>query len=294
MSRLAIASLALLAASCSHRPAPPSTADAEVRSPAEEPGARVEFRVDGRTVRSMTLGELAARVAPETVENFDGYYHRTKRFRAMRLDRVLAEGFRGAVTGALGARQFVLRARDGYTVPIAGERLLEPGAYLAVRDLDRPGWEPIGPQHANPGPAYLVWREPSQVDLETHPRPWQLAVIEVARFEAAFPHTAPEGEPEGSLARRGYAIFTDRCIRCHAVNREGGRVGPDLNVPMSVTEYRPDAQIRAYIRNPLTFRYGAMPAHPDFAERDLDALLGYLRAMALRKHDPDARPDAGP
>ena len=294
MSRLAAASLALLAASCSHRPSPPSPADAEARPMAEEPGARVEFRVDGRTVRSMTLGELTARVAPETVENFDGYYHRTKRFRAMRLDRVLAEGFRGAVTGALGTRQFVLRASDGYTVPIAGERLLEPGAYLAVRDLDRPGWEPIGPQHANPGPAYLVWREPSQVDLETHPRPWQLAVIEVTRFEAAFPHTAPEGEPEGSLARRGYSIFTDRCIRCHAINREGGRVGPDLNVPMSVTEYRPEAQIRAYIRNPLSFRYGAMPAHPDLAEQDLDALLGYLRTMALHKHDPDARHDAGP
>jgi mono/diheme cytochrome c family protein len=294
VSRLVAVSLALLAASCSHRPAAPAPADAEARSSAEEPGARLEFRVDGRTVRSMTLGELAARVEPETIENFDGYYRRTKRFRAMRLDRVLAEGFRGAVTGALGTKQFVLRARDGYTVPISGERLLEPGAYLAVRDLDRPGWEPVGPQHANPGPAYLVWREPSQVDLETHPRPWQLAVIEVARFETAFPHTAPEGEPEGSLARRGYAIFTDQCIRCHAINREGGRVGPDLNVPMSVTEYRPEAQVRAYIRNPLTFRYGAMPAHPNLGAQDLDGLLGYLRAMALRKHDPDARPDAGP
>lgn len=294
MSRLAAASLALLLASCGHRPAPPSPADSDTRPAAEEPGARMEFRVDGRTVRSMTLGELTTRVEPETVENFDGYYHRTRRFRAMRLDRVLAEGFRGAVTGPLATKQFVLRARDGYTVPISGERLLEPGAYLAVRDLDRPGWEPIGPQHANPGPAYLVWREPSQVDLETHPRPWQLAVIEVARFETAFPHTAPEGEPEGSLARRGYAIFTDQCIRCHAINREGGRVGPDLNVPMNVTEYRPEAQIRAYIRNPLSFRYGAMPAHPNLAEQDLDGLLGYLRAMALRKHDPDARPDAGP
>ena len=178
-------------------------------------------------------------------------------------------------------------------MPIAGERLLEAGAFLAVRDLDRPGWEPIGPQRANPGPAYLIWREPSQVDLETHPRPWQLAVIEIARFEAVFPHTAPTGEPEGSPARRGYAIFTDLCIRCHAVNREGGRVGPELNVPQNITEYRPEAQIRAYIRNPLTFRYTAMPAHPNLGDGDLDGLVAYLRAMAQRKHDPDARPDAG-
>ncbi len=294
MSHRPVTALALLLAACSHRPAAVITLDAGPDALAEEPAARLEFRVQGRTVRVLTLGELTARVAPETVENFDGYYHRTKRFRALRLDRVLAEGFGGIVQEPLRTLQFVLRARDGYTVPISGERLLEAGAYLAVRDLDRPGWEPIGPQRANPGPAYLVWRESSQVDLETHPRPWQLAAIEVARFETVFPHTTPAGEPDGSTARRGYVIFTDLCIRCHAINREGGRVGPELNVPMNITEYRPEEQIRAYIRNPMTFRYGAMPPHPNLSEADLDGLLGYLRAMALRKHDPDARPDAGP
>lgn len=287
--------LALSLGACGLHPPGTSAPDAgRVAAAAEDPDARLEFRVDGRTVRVLTLGELTALLGPETVENFDGYYHRAKRFRALRLDRVLAEAFGGAVREPLRTRQFLLRARDGYTVPISGERLLEPGAYLAVRDLDRPGWEPIGPQRANPGPAYLVWREPSQVDLETHPRPWQLAVIEIARFEAVFPHTAPAGEPDGSPARRGYAIFTDLCIRCHAINREGGRVGPELNVPQGVTEYRPEAQIRAYIRNPLTFRYSAMPAHPHLGDGDLDGLIAYFRAMALRKHDPDARPDAGP
>lgn len=285
---------AVALASCGRGPPAATTANAPPASVAEDPRARLEFRVDGRTVRVLTLEELERAVPPETVENFDGYYHRAKRFRALRLDRVLDEAFRGVVAGPLRARQFVLRARDGYTVPMAGERLLEPGAYLAVRDVDRPGWEPIGPQRANPGPVYLVWREPSQVDLETHPRPWQLAVIEVARFETVFPHTAPAGEPEGSPARRGYAIFTELCIRCHAVNREGGRVGPDLNVPLGITEYRPEEQIRAYVRNPLAFRYGTMPAHPNLTDGDLDGLVAYFRAMATRKHDPDARPDAGP
>ena len=39
------------------------------------------------------------------------------------------------------------------------------------------------------------------------------------------------------------------------------------NVPQSIVEYRPEAQIRAYIRNPLTFRYGAMPPHPHLDDR---------------------------
>jgi cytochrome c1 len=63
-------------------------------------------------------------------------------------------------------------------------------------------------------------------------------------------------------------------------------VGPELNVPQSIVAYRPEEQIRAYIKNPLTFRYGAMPANPDLREADLDALIAYLRAMSAEPHDP--------
>jgi mono/diheme cytochrome c family protein len=98
----------------------------------------------------------------------------------------------------------------------------------------------------------------------------------------------PKGEPSDGEAMRGYHIFRERCVRCHAINREGGNVGPELNVPQSIVAYRPEPQIRAYIRNPLTFRYGAMPANPDLSERDLDALIAYFRAMSTRPYDPQA------
>ena len=62
-------------------------------------------------------------------------------------------------------------------------------------------------------------------------------------------------------------------------------MGPDLAVPQNVLEYRPEDQVRAYIKNPLAFRYGNMPAHPDLTEANLDALIAYLRAMKSRKHD---------
>lgn len=276
------AALALTLVGCGRPPRDAGTT-------ALSPDARLEFRVEGRAVRTLTLRELDGVVAPETVTNFDPYYGRVKTFRAYRIEPVLAYALAGAVTGPVATHPFVLRARDGYTVPIPGERLLEGGAYLAVRDVERAAWEPIGPQRADPGPVYLVWKNATQTNLETHPRPWQLAVIEVARFEVAFPHTAPEGEPRDGAAWRGHDLFGELCVRCHAVNREGGRVGPDLNVPQSITEYRPEAQIRAYIRDPRTFRYGVMPAHPALTDGDLDALLAYFRAMARRKHDPDAR-----
>ena len=148
----------------------------------------------------------------------------------------------------------------------------------AIEDVDVPGWEPIGPQKANPGPFYLVWTKPHQQSLETHPRPWQLAAIEIVRFEDAFPRTVPAGLAETDPGWKGFAVFKEQCVHCHAMNRQGGRVGPELNVPRSIVEYRPVDQIKAYIKDPLSFRYSTMPAHPTFSDADLDAVVAYFTA----------------
>jgi mono/diheme cytochrome c family protein len=254
--------------------------------------ATLVFEKDGAKVRTLSLAELAGKIPPESFRAYDPYYAREKGFRALPLVRVLQEGF-GTDAGDLRAHDFVLRARDGYAVPLTGAKVTEAGAYIAFADLDAPGWEPIGPQRANPAPFYLVWRNAGQQSLDTHPRPWQLATVAIAPFEGTYPHVAPRGARED--AQRGFAIFRGQCIACHAINREGGRVGPELNVPQSIVEYRPEAQIRAYIRDPRTFRYGNMPAHPNLTDADLDGLLAYFRAMRDRKHDPEgASPgDAG-
>lgn len=268
--------LALLAL-CACRGAP--------RAPAspEEP-ARLDFRRDGRQLMTLDLPALLAAAPAEDLRVYDPYYNKQKSFRALPLRPLLERGL-GAPASALRREAFVLRARDGYTVPVSGARLLEDGAYLAIADREVPGWEPIGPQRTSPGPFYLIWRGVEQADLVAYPRPWQLAAIEIARFEALFPRTVPPGAAAGSPAQRGFRLFQAECVRCHAINRQGGRVGPELNVPQSIVEYRPEQQIRAYIRNPRTFRYGNMPAHEHLGERELDELMAYLRLMKDHKQD---------
>ena len=66
-------------------------------------------------------------------------------------------------------------------------------------------------------------------------------------------------------------------------------MGPDLNVPQSIVEYRPIEQVKAYIRDPQTFRYSTMPAHRDLSDAQLDQLIGYFKVMKSLKHDPGAR-----
>lgn len=255
---------------------------------AREPssGATLGFVVPGQPARRISLEALAEDVPPEVVSTEDPNYGRTKRFRAMPLAPVLERGF-GRTREQLAQESFLLRARDGYTVPVSGARLVEGGAYLAIDDVDVPGFAPIGPQQASPGPVYMFWSGSDRSDLADYPRPWQLDVIEIADFETTFPHVIPRGEPADGPAFQGLAIFRRSCIKCHAINREGGRIGPDLNVPRNILEYRPEDQVRAYIRNPLAFRYGIMPAHPELTDADLDALIAYFRAMGSRKHDPD-------
>lgn len=132
----------------------------------------------------------------------------------------------------------------------------------------------------------MVWTGVDRNDPHEHPWPYQLARIEVADFAEAFPHTVPSGLDEADPGWRGYALFRQSCASCHAINGEGGRVGPDLNVPRSIVEYRPIPQIRAYVRDPRATRYTSMPAHPGLTDADLDALIAYFRAMSERKHDP--------
>lgn len=256
-------------------------------SPLPEADAELDFTLRGRGVRSLSKRELAERIPPERVQGYDPYYKADKTFLALPIASVLELGFAGEKVD-LATTHYVLRASDGYTVPMTGEQLVGDGAYLALTDVDNPGWSPIGSQKAHPGPFYLVWKD--HPSLESHPRPWQLVGIEIATFEDVFPRTAPTGLADDHPARRGYATFRKRCIKCHAINQQGGLVGPELNIPQNITEYRPEQQIRAYIRNPLTFRYSKMPPAPDLSEAQLDELVAYLSAMKDRKQDPKAKP----
>jgi mono/diheme cytochrome c family protein len=282
-----VVALAVVASGCTKKqpdgePAP----DAARAAPSGDEGATLTFVKDGTTLRSPSLAELTKSIAPADVAGWDPYYKKEKRFRAIPLKKVLELGFPGE---DLATKEFILRAKDGYAVYFRGALATEDGGFVAFADLEAPAWEPIGPQQANPAPFYVVWSKPDQAELEAHPRPWQLVKIEMLRFEAAYPHTSPGELAASDPALRGYHLFRDRCFKCHAINREGGRVGPDLNVPQNVLEYRPEAQVRAYVKNPLTFRYGNMPPHPDLTEQNLDELVAYLRAMQARKHDEPAK-----
>ncbi|HVP29527.1 MAG TPA: cytochrome c [Myxococcota bacterium] len=260
------------------------------------------FLRDGRVVRTVDL-ETLRRSCGERVAIEDPYYRARKEYLACPLTAVLALGFAGTPPLAADDNVF-FRAADGYAKSASGARLLEPGGFVAFADASlttaAPGqpldarWEPIDRRRVDPGPFYVVWREEAQRDPNRYPWPYQLVRIEIAPFEREYPHTVPAGIAAGAPAWTGYAIFRGECSACHSINGEGGKVGPDLNVPRSIVEYRPAEQIKAYVRNPESFRYTSMPPHPALGDAELDALVAYFEAMRDRKHDPKRAAEGAP
>jgi len=252
--------------------------------------ATIDFLRDGTLVRRLDGDALERACGARDIEVDDPYYERRMRFRACPLAAVAEAGF-GTPATQLEAEDVVFRALDGYAKVSTPARLAEDGGFLAFRDLDWPeGFATFGRAAINPGPFYVVWAKPAQHDPHRYPWPYQLAAIEVTNVRTRYPHTLPAGMPDTDAAWRGYEIFRGECMACHSVNGEGGTVGPDLNIPQSIVEYRPEEQLKAYIRNPATFRYGGMPSHEHLSPADLDALVAYFRAMKDRKHDPRRQP----
>lgn len=248
---------------------------------AESPKARLVVVDEGGSERTLELAALRSALTVKDIAIEDPNYGERRRYRAVSLLEVLQMGFELKRNEWRG-NQFVFKAADGYAVHAAGETVAEPGGYLAFKDLGAANWEPIGPHRVSPGPFYVVWSGPGQRDQKRYPWPYGLARIEQVDLRRSYGKTFPDHAPDDRLAWEGHRVFLRDCIRCHAMNRQGGRLGPELNLPRNILEYRSEDDVRAFIRDPATFRYGNMPAMPHLAESDLDALIRYFGRMNSR------------
>lgn len=252
------------------------------------PASAAELKVDlGRGVIVYRTDTLLQRKDARTITvPGDVAFKQTMHYRAVPLKALLA----GIAPG--DHLQFV--ASDGFSAEIPAEVILNQRgseAWLAVEDPAHP-WPPLAENKAGAGPFYVVWTHPDAAGISPEQWPYQLVTIRMMTSVAArFPAIVPAPSlPSDSDVRQGFAVFQRTCFACHTLNDQGdSRLGPDLNIPYSPTEYLRADLLRAYIRNPQSLRrwpeakMQGFPTQESLSDADLDALLAYLKYMATHK-----------
>lgn len=244
----------------------------------EEKDPSLIFQVSNQPLQQLPLSEMKSKLKIHEIEFFHPAYGKQKKYEGFTLSDVTTLGF-GDKWKSPDYTDIEFVALDGYESITGISKVNEPGGYIVFKELGQGGWEPIGDKEANPGPFYIVWTGEEQTTANEYPWPWQLARINLISFKDAYPLVYPEGAESDSGAYKGFEVFKGRCVRCHAMNREGGKIGPDLNAPQSIVSYRSEFMIKELIKHPSKYRYTHMPDHPGLSETDLNNLIEYFNYM---------------
>ena len=263
----------------------------------ESPSARAEPAVELGSGAPLTARETKPRLAPVRVH--EPYEDRGVTFLALPLEELLDERFG---EDWREADEVLFICADGYRAGVPVRRLLAHRPHLA---FERVGAEfaidrSIGGvvRHVPLAPAYLIWERPParesdglqemrEASLEW---PYQIVRVELASLADRYARITPEA-PASAEVTRGFEEFRRYCVRCHAINGQGGELGPELNYPASVTEYMREEWLLRFILEPTSVRHGtAMPGLPaGLPDREARArdVVAYLEAMAMRKLAPE-------
>ncbi len=251
--------------------------------------AVLDVAIGGET-RQFARDTLLARPDATSVEiAHDIAYGKAMRFRAVPLAALLA----GLNAPADSVIETI--ALDGFAAQlpldlVTNTNPAKPIAWLAIEPADAP-WPPLPGKTASAGPFYVVWTGAAVATIRSEQWPYQVAKLvsepsPIARWPAlgvdpALPATDP--------IRGGQTLYIKQCLPCHMLNGAGtSTVGPDMNKPMSPTEYLTRAGLHALIRDPKSVRSWPgqlMPGFPadQMSDRDIDQVIDYLAYMATRR-----------
>jgi cytochrome c2 len=212
----------------------------------------------------------------------DPVYHKTKKFNAIPLNNLLYK-YSTLENINLAETKVVFECEDGYKPEMSLAKLLASVSYLAISDAEAPKgreWEQIikDGHEMKAEPFYIIYEGVSQKD-GSYKWPYNLVKI----------HFAPLHEndgiliPKDKLAMAGYEQYKNRCQTCHAINKIGGNMGPELNYPKSITEYWKKDDLIAFIQNPAAYRYGVKMPNLNVNKDEAEAIVLYLEYMSQHK-----------
>jgi cytochrome c2 len=175
-------------------------------------------------------------------------------------------------------------AADGYRSSTRVLELPKRVGVLAYKELSSDSYPFREAKHGkksfNPGPFVLVWQG-SYRNSDQLPTPW--SITEITLGHDSIPKELIPKETNERISQ-GLRLWRENCLRCHSINKVGGAVGPELNVPVSITEFWPKERLHQMIENSTSLRWGsAMPSFSWLSTQDREALVEYLEVMSRNK-----------
>ncbi|MCH7868771.1 MAG: cytochrome c [Myxococcales bacterium] len=256
----------------------------------------LRFLLRGEVQSTKVFDDLVKIVSPSKVRVFEPYEQAPADFYALPFNAVL-DGIYGEQWRVQD--EVLLTCADGYQPVFSVRRLLDYKAWLAFDRADAPEFsilkfESGERRRVDLSPYYLIWDNYDDPELRRqgdYGWPYQLIGVDFIRAQDRFPKMTPAAGASTQVLA-GFASFRAHCTRCHAINGEGGSVGPELNVPRNPVEYREATWLRQWIDDPSSLIAGArMPAlNKELVDRDqvIDDILAYLSAISQQKIPPKA------
>ena len=157
-------------------------------------------------------------------------------------------------------------------------------AFLVFQDNDFPEWESI-PNHGDEtaAPYYLIWTNEDKIPKKGYSWPWAISEIALVNLAEEYTHATPDSSVQNATVFAGYKLYMRRCNSCHSLGGQGGYIGPDLNEPMNILQYRSEEMVRQFIQEPSKFRRGRMPDFKDLSATELDEIMDYLKYLKEKK-----------
>ncbi|HVW66033.1 MAG TPA: cytochrome c [Nitrosospira sp.] len=257
----------------------------------------VEFRtkngVDNKT-RLLSVDDLKTIAAPVSLKVFEPHERRERSYRVLPARAIFDAAFG---KDWKNAEEIIFVAIDGYRAIVPVSKFIEHAGYLAfAHDDSRPFAMTNRLQNDEQvplGPLYLVWdniHSKALLESGASDMPYQIRMVELVSSGSLGKMTPPA--EASAQARRGFTHFRKYCTACHTVNGEGGIKGPELNYPVSVTEYMQPGYLKRWIENPQSIRYNTtMPGlgkEIPGRKQVIEELIAYLKAMSAAKRDPAA------
>jgi len=254
--------------------------------------AVLRFSVRGKPVVELGMAELRQKVPLTEITVWEPHEDKNVTYEGFDIGKLFS-----AVYGEQWKEidEVLFTCVDGYQPVLPMDRFSRHLGTLAYRRLDQDVFNVQnrfeGQKDVPLGPFYLVWDNLHSDELRAQGAngwPYQVVGIDLVNFADRFPRLSPPKDAS-EKAKKGFLAFRENCMACHTINGEGGNKAPELNYPMSVTEYLSDAWIREWVMDPRSVRYNAtMPAfasHPD-PDALVDDVLAYLKTMAQHKQEP--------